>query len=332
MMSSRVSGVPPRRPRNEAGAALASLAPTALRTDAAVVLAGAAAVAPKSESQPEPNALLESGAATTSQHDEPTTGITLARGREEAPTLGDPSSWLQPAAELPSQPEASGAELELLSELGVGRRRWLGVGAGALALLGAVTCWMLWGAEPEGLPREGTAPTARAAPAVTAPIERATPAVPSGEPPSARPRADETSSEPAPSLAEPSTPTSSGSSAVDGNANRARAPRLRAPKKVAAPKPVESPSPVRQDETKLRQIVSSVVQKAENCDRWGRATGTAQLFMTFEPSGRVKQARLVGEPIASAAVARCILHHARAASVPAFEGPAFTVSRKITLR
>jgi hypothetical protein len=89
---------------------------------------------------------------------------------------------------------------------------------------------------------------------------------------------------------------------------------------------------VRQNETQLRQVVSSVVQKAEKCDLWGCPKGTAQLFMTFEPSGRVKQARLVGEPIASAAVARCILHHARAATVPAFDGPAFTVSRTITLR
>jgi hypothetical protein len=74
------------------------------------------------------------------------------------------------------------------------------------------------------------------------------------------------------------------------------------------------------------------VEKAERCDLWGRATGTAQLFITFAPSGFVMEARLSGEPIASAPVARCILHHARSISLPPFEGPAFTVSRKISLR
>jgi len=90
--------------------------------------------------------------------------------------------------------------------------------------------------------------------------------------------------------------------------------------------------PVPYDKATLNRALSSAVQKAEQCDLWGRPTGTAQLFVTFAPSGKVSDARLVGEPIASAAVSRCILHHARTSSLPPFDGPAFTVSRKITLR
>jgi hypothetical protein len=82
----------------------------------------------------------------------------------------------------------------------------------------------------------------------------------------------------------------------------------------------------------MSRALSSAVQKAEQCDLWGRATGTAQLFVTFAPSGSVSEARLVGEPIASAAVARCILHHVRGSTLPPFAGPPITVSRKITLR
>ena len=44
------------------------------------------------------------------------------------------------------------------------------------------------------------------------------------------------------------------------------------------------------------------------------------------------EAHLVGEPIASAEVSRCILHNVRASLLPPFSGPEFTVSRKITLR
>jgi hypothetical protein len=63
----------------------------------------------------------------------------------------------------------------------------------------------------------------------------------------------------------------------------------------------------------------------------GRAGGTAELFITFSPSGKVSEARLVGEPIASAPVGRCILDYARAIFLPPFDGPPFTVSRTITL-
>jgi hypothetical protein len=86
------------------------------------------------------------------------------------------------------------------------------------------------------------------------------------------------------------------------------------------------------DKATLAQALNAAVQKAEQCDLWGRVTGTARLFVTFAPSGRVTDARLEGEPLESAAVARCILHQARAASLPPFQGPAFTVARKITLR
>ena len=110
-------------------------------------------------------------------------------------------------------------------------------------------------------------------------------------------------------------------------------PARRAAKKTAPSADAARPaSAMPYDKATLAQALSAVLQKAEQCDLWGRATGTAKLFVTFAPTGRVTDASLVGEPLQSAAVARCILHHARAASLPPFAGPAFTISRKITLR
>jgi hypothetical protein len=110
-------------------------------------------------------------------------------------------------------------------------------------------------------------------------------------------------------------------------------PSKRAGRKASASRdgaPAESVVPY--DKATLAEALNAALQKAEQCDLWGRATGTARLFVTFAPTGRVTDARLVGEPLESAAVARCILHHARGASLPPFEGREFTISRKITLR
>lgn len=114
-------------------------------------------------------------------------------------------------------------------------------------------------------------------------------------------------------------------------------PRALAAKRAAKqPAASEAPAPAQNvvpyDKATLAQALSAAVQKAEQCDLWGRVTGTAKLFVTFAPTGKVTDARLEGEPLESAAVARCILHHARGASLPPFQGPEFTISRKITLR
>jgi hypothetical protein len=60
--------------------------------------------------------------------------------------------------------------------------------------------------------------------------------------------------------------------------------------------------------------------------------GTAQVYVTFAPNGRVVAARLEGEPLASAPVARCLLDQARSISLPKFEGEPFTIRQTITLR
>jgi hypothetical protein len=56
------------------------------------------------------------------------------------------------------------------------------------------------------------------------------------------------------------------------------------------------------------------------------------VVFTFNATGRVEEARIEGEPIASAPVATCILTHARSVIIPKYVGPNFTVVQEITLR
>lgn len=317
--------------------------------------APAALETPKPDSPPPlqlaQSAPLQHESEATPEQEQTTTGITLAVSRPALPTLGDPNLWLQPLDEVKaqpqpardesdSQPQASGVGTALTRWRAAGRRYWLGFSSGAaVTLVGAAACWMLWGAEHRAPPGESPTQASLAPPLAAAPIERVSPSTPRIESRVELPRGEETriAAAFAAALSEGAAATSA--SDDKGAANRAGARRAAAaPKRAAASnKPAgkgaaEAPSSVPYDESKLKQIMSVAVQKAEQCDRWGRATGTAELFITFAPSGKVKGARLSGEPIASAPVARCILHHARANSLPPFAGSTFTVSRKITLR
>ncbi len=74
------------------------------------------------------------------------------------------------------------------------------------------------------------------------------------------------------------------------------------------------------------------MKRAEDCHRGGRATGTALVWLTFAPNGTVLDARLEGEPIASAPVGACVLIHARGVKIPRFEGEPFTIKQKLRLR
>jgi hypothetical protein len=74
------------------------------------------------------------------------------------------------------------------------------------------------------------------------------------------------------------------------------------------------------------------LRRAERCHLDGRAIGSAEVFVTFSPKGTVSAARIEGEPLASAPVARCILEQARAIRIPKFDGDEFTLHQSIVLR
>lgn len=261
-------------------------------------------------------------------------GLTPAASRPPMPNPARGISWLQPLVdETAAPPPPSMSDPPFRRKwFSAGRKSWIFSGAAAM-LLGA-TSWMLWGAERHPSlskdPMQALVSPPLAVASTKAPaqdVESAPPLPPAHEPGIEAARA---------AASKPVAPNKApaGKEAASGGRDLrdAFAAKLTANKATADKGPASGGRAASYDESKVNRSVSLAVSKGEQCDLWRRPTGTAQLFITFAPSGKVSRARLVGEPIASAPVARCILHHARASSVPAFNGPAFTVSRKITLR
>jgi hypothetical protein len=265
-------------------------------------------------------------------------GLTPVASRPPMPNLEHGISWLQPPGdEAAATPQASMSDTAPQRKwFAAGRKYWILSGAATVALLATAFYWTSLPAEhhasPSKVPMQalGAPPLAAASNQAPARVEESAPAHPPAD--EARVEADPAAA----SAAKPVTPTKA--PADTGATSGARSLRAAVAAKLAANKAsAGSGAPggagaLAYDESKVNQSLSLAVRKAEQCDLWGRATGTAQLFITFAPSGKVTRAHLVGEPIASAPVARCILHHARTSSVPAFNGTAITVSRKITLR
>jgi hypothetical protein len=227
---------------------------------------------------------------------------------------------------------AHAPDIHVQKERGTRRARSIGLAGLAIALLGAP--WLIWGGGPPASPSAQPGVDSAASSRAAAASERASPRPPLPE----RTLAAANDQSPIAAAANPegaARPDGQDVAAGDGSNGT---PSLRstaaspAGKKLLAAMSAAPPSAAPPfDKATMSRALSSAVQKAEQCDLWGRATGSAQLFVTFAPSGSVSEAHLVGEPLASAAVARCILHHVRTSALPPFAGPPITVSRKITL-
>lgn len=90
--------------------------------------------------------------------------------------------------------------------------------------------------------------------------------------------------------------------------------------------------PASVNRTRLAHLTHLAVRRAEECHLGGRAVGEARAFLTFQPDGRVSDARLEGEPVASAPVAKCVLNNLRAIVIRPYEGPPFTHIAEVELR
>jgi len=333
--SGRVSRFPARGTQSQPALSVVSA-----RLDAAVALEAAPPCESSSNQEaPAPSCIESRVALVAEPSEQPSPG---ADARPELPPADSKpeSAIVQVAAPqpIPSQARASvrTAPLARASSVqakrsGQGRWRWLVLsGLAAIALLSVRAC-MPGSAEPQQLAVRDATLDLVAPPLAGESVERRGP---TSAPVATAPLpedATEVAAEPAPADS-PNTADNSEQSKQLG-ADARGLPARRAAKKTAPSADAARPaSAMPYDKATLAQALSAVLQKAEQCDLWGRATGTAKLFVTFAPTGRVTDASLVGEPLQSAAVARCILHHARAASLPPFAGPAFTISRKITLR
>jgi len=110
-------------------------------------------------------------------------------------------------------------------------------------------------------------------------------------------------------------------------------------KPVVADKPVEAhnaPPPAAPDtefdRDAARNALASAASQASACRKEGDPSGTANLTITFAPSGRVTSAQIQGPPFSGTATGGCIASTMRRASVPAFSGDYVTVSKTIVVQ
>jgi hypothetical protein len=86
------------------------------------------------------------------------------------------------------------------------------------------------------------------------------------------------------------------------------------------------------DRNAARNALASAAAQASACRKEGDPSGTANLTITFAPSGRVTSAQIQGPPFSGTATGGCIATTMRHASVPAFSGDYVTVSKTIVIQ
>ena len=86
------------------------------------------------------------------------------------------------------------------------------------------------------------------------------------------------------------------------------------------------------DRDAARNALASAATQASSCRKEGDPSGTANLTITFAPSGRVTSAQIQGPPFSGTPTGGCIASTMRRASVPAFSGDYVTVSKTIVVQ
>ena len=162
-----------------------------------------------------------------------------------------------------------------------------------------------------------------------APVESAValpelPAAP--QPRQAPPGANDSATTPAAeSAARPSAPA--GETEADRGAN-STAPSVE--EAVEAPAP--APALPAFDAAAAKRALGQSALSASSCRKGDDPRGTAEVIVTFAPSGRVTSANVNGAPYGGTATGGCIAETLRGASVPPFAGRHVTVRKLVTVR
>ncbi len=235
------------------------------------------------------------------------------------------------AAPTASQtPEQLAAEVAAIAPTGRGLRPWAAAAAGALLVL--VVVGLFLALRPEKAPPLVTEETAgvsaeeasRSRTTETRDVPRV-PAKPQGESPASTPPTPATQAAPT----QPTRPAST--EPADAPAPAQTTTAAPSDGDTAKPPPeTDAVSAVTTDPEFQKQL-GRLLHYVEECHKNGRRTGTATLKMSISPRGRVSKAEVIGEPLASAPVARCIVARARAYMLPAFQGDAIEVAPSFTL-
>ncbi|HTM45666.1 MAG TPA: hypothetical protein VL137_11960, partial [Polyangiaceae bacterium] len=100
--------------------------------------------------------------------------------------------------------------------------------------------------------------------------------------------------------------------------------------KVATAPRSESTEPF--DKSAAATALSQAASRASACRTAGDPSGTADVSVTFSPSGRVTQAMVQGPPFQGTSTGGCIARELRAAQVPAFAGDFVTVHKHVVIQ
>lgn len=86
------------------------------------------------------------------------------------------------------------------------------------------------------------------------------------------------------------------------------------------------------DAQAAKNVLGDRAVQASSCRRGNDPKGTAEVIVTFAPSGRVTSANVAGEPYGGTATGGCIASTMRRATVPAFSGKYVTVRKLVHIR
>ncbi len=111
-----------------------------------------------------------------------------------------------------------------------------------------------------------------------------------------------------------------------GSTPPAPTPQVAAPSEEAT-----APSLPPFDKSAARLALDVAGARAQSCRQASDPAGSARIIVTFAPSGRVTTATVSGAPYAGTATGGCVATAFRGAAVPAFAGPAITVTKTVGL-
>ncbi len=78
-------------------------------------------------------------------------------------------------------------------------------------------------------------------------------------------------------------------------------------------------------------VLGMAASRAASCKKSDGPTGSAKVYVTFDPSGSVVIANVVGAPIAGTGVAQCVANLFRRVKVPAFSGDRASLAKDFTI-
>jgi hypothetical protein len=97
-----------------------------------------------------------------------------------------------------------------------------------------------------------------------------------------------------------------------------------------SPPPVERAGEL--DSAAARAVLATAAGAAAGCKQAGDPTGSAEVSVTFAPSGRVAAVRVTGAPFQGTRIGGCIAATLRTATVPPFSGDPVVITRDVIVR